>query len=173
MNSSEPRTSVKPPHALSDRRILQALRPEAELTPAAESVRLAVQSIGPGALIPANSVAPTRVHHPLSILALLVYCYLRGIYSSNEIEALLWRDDGLRELALNEIPSANMLRRFRRENRDCLHRCLAHALDFPEHGNVPPSRSRSSPSAQSADEALQRIAKAMFIDRMESERPAS
>jgi transposase len=43
-------------------------------------------------------------YHPRLMLALLVYCYANGIFSSRRIERATWRDVGVRFIAANTHP---------------------------------------------------------------------
>ena len=62
------------------------------------------------------------------LLGVLTFFYAQGLYPSAEIETALSRDASLRALCGQEYPSAHLLRRFRRCNRDLLRECLAYAL---------------------------------------------
>jgi transposase len=56
-------------------------------------------------------------YHPRLMLALLVYCYANGIFSSRRIERATWRDLGVRFVAANQQPDHDTIAHFRRENR--------------------------------------------------------
>jgi TPR repeat protein len=106
---------------------------------------------------------------PQSLLALLAYCYARGIFGSREIEDTLWRDDGLRELTGREIPAARTLRRFRRDHREAVCHCLKAALKFLSQRAGSSAAHDEAAEARFSEEANGRLMKAMFIDHMELE----
>jgi transposase len=56
-------------------------------------------------------------YHPRLMLALLVYCYANGIFSSRRIERATWRDIGARFIAANTHPDHDTIASFRRANR--------------------------------------------------------
>jgi hypothetical protein len=105
---------------------------------------------------------------PRTLLALLSYCYAREIYGSVDIEDVLRRDANFRQICHNEFPGARLIRRFRRENREALHRCLAAALRALAKGELAAEDGEAADAAI-AEDATRRIMKAMFIDSMESE----
>jgi transposase len=53
---------------------------------------------------------------PKMMLALLIYCYANGIFSSRRIERATWRDVAVRFLTGNTHPDHDTICRFRREN---------------------------------------------------------
>ena len=55
-------------------------------------------------------------YHPRMMLALLVYCYARGIFSSRRIEAATHRDVAVRYVAANTHPDHDTIAKFRRDN---------------------------------------------------------
>ena len=55
-------------------------------------------------------------YHPRMMLALLIYCYANGIFSSRRIERATHRDIGVRFVAANRHPDHDTIARFRREN---------------------------------------------------------
>jgi transposase len=55
-------------------------------------------------------------YHPQMMLALLVYCYANGIFSSRRIERATHRDIGVRFVAANRHPDHDTIATFRREN---------------------------------------------------------
>ena len=50
------------------------------------------------------------------MLALMIYCYANGIFSSRRIERATHRDIGVRFVAANRHPDHDTIARFRREN---------------------------------------------------------
>ncbi len=55
-------------------------------------------------------------YHPRMMLALLIYCYANGIFSSRRIERATHRDIGVRFVAANVHPDHDTIAAFRREN---------------------------------------------------------
>lgn len=56
-------------------------------------------------------------YHPRLMLALLVYCYANGLFSSRRIERATFRDIGVRFVAANLHPDHDTIAVFRRANR--------------------------------------------------------
>jgi transposase len=56
-------------------------------------------------------------YHPRLLLALLIYCYANGIFSSRRIERATHRDLGARYVAANLHPDHDTIAAFRRANR--------------------------------------------------------
>jgi transposase len=56
-------------------------------------------------------------YHPRLLLALLIYCYANGIFSSRRIERATYRDLGVRYVAANLHPDHDTIAAFRRANR--------------------------------------------------------
>jgi transposase len=57
-----------------------------------------------------------RQYHPRMMVALLVYCYANGIFSSRKVERATFRDIGVRVVAANAHPDHDTIAAFRREN---------------------------------------------------------
>ena len=55
-------------------------------------------------------------YHPRMMLALLIYCYANGIFSSRRIERATHRDIGVRFVAANQHPDHDTIAAFRRKN---------------------------------------------------------
>lgn len=55
-------------------------------------------------------------YHPRMMLALLIYCYANGIFSSRRIERATHRDIGVRYLTADTHPDHDTICKFRREN---------------------------------------------------------
>ena len=55
-------------------------------------------------------------YHPRMMLALLIYCYANGIFSSRRIERATYRDIGVRFVAANCHPDHDTIASFRRDN---------------------------------------------------------
>jgi hypothetical protein len=131
-------------------------------------VRSAVRAIEEAALRPVARRDAGLAFEPRTLLALLSYCYARDIFGSADVEDVLRRDVNFRQMCNNEFPGALVIRRFRRENREALHRCLTAALHLLAEGE-PQTVSRESVETALAEDASRRIMKAMFIDSMETE----
>jgi transposase len=56
-------------------------------------------------------------YHPRLMLALLIYCYANGVFSSRRIERATWRDIGARFIAANTHPDHDTIAVFRRVNK--------------------------------------------------------
>ena len=56
-------------------------------------------------------------YHPRLMLALLIYCYANGVFSSRRIERATWRDIGVRFIAANTHPDHDTIATFRRANK--------------------------------------------------------
>lgn len=56
-------------------------------------------------------------YHPRLMLALLVYCYANGVFSSRRIERATYRDVGARFIAANTHPDHDTIATFRRTNK--------------------------------------------------------
>lgn len=56
-------------------------------------------------------------YHPRLMLALLVYCYANGVFSSRRIERATYRDIGARFIAANTHPDHDTIAAFRRTNK--------------------------------------------------------
>ena len=59
-------------------------------------------------------------YHPRMMLALLIYCYANGIFSSRRIERATHRDIGVRYVAANTHPDHDTICKFRRENSEAI-----------------------------------------------------
>jgi hypothetical protein len=133
-----------------------------------QAVRAAVRAIEEAALQRVARTDAGLAFEPRTLLALLSYCYARDIYGSAEIEDVLRRDANFRRICHNEFPGTRVIRRFRRENRGALHRCLTAALRLLVESGAQ-TVSDGPAEAAVAEDASRRIMKAMFIDSMETE----
>jgi transposase len=77
---------------------------------AAERVRLGAFQTNPRA-------GGKPQYHPRLMLALLVYCYANGVFSSRRIERATHRDVGARFIAANTHPDHDTIATFRRANK--------------------------------------------------------
>jgi histone H3/H4 len=127
-----------------------------------------VRAIEEAALQPVARHEAGLAFEPRTLLALLSYCYARDIYGSVEIEDVLRRDANFRRVCNNEFPGARVIRRFRRENRQAIHRCLTAALCSLAEGVLKTADNEAAKTAV-AEDVSRRIMKAMFIDSMETD----
>ena len=67
-------------------------------------------------------------YHPSMMLALLIYCYANGIFSSRRIERASYRDIGVRFVAANTHPDHDTIAAFRRNNADAIEAAFLHVL---------------------------------------------
>jgi transposase len=76
----------------------------------------AVERVDMGAFKVNHRGTGSAQHHPRMMLALLIYCYANGIFSSRRIERATHRDIGVRFVAANSHPDHDTIATFRREN---------------------------------------------------------
>ena len=172
MTTLEPRTNLRQNKLLRPSRTLDT-RCSADAKASGwrsltQAVRSAVRAIEEAVLRPVARRDAGLAFEPRTLLALLSYCYARDIYGSADIEDVLRRDANFRLICNNEFPGARVIRRFRRENRETLHRCLSIALRSLEEVG-PQTVSAEAAEAARAEDVSRRIMKAMFIDSMETD----
>lgn len=111
---------------------------------------------------------------PQTMLAILTYCYLRGIYGSAEIEEAFAKDGELSVLA-DCRPDYELIRKFRRANRELVQQTLRqvrwflwmkyHALG--EESRYANTANRSPRLSKQIDsESSESICRAAFVDQM-------
>jgi transposase len=76
----------------------------------------AVERVGMTAFQVADRTGGKPQYHPRLMLALLIYCYSNGIFSSRRIERASYRDIGVRFIAANMHPDHDTIAVFRRTN---------------------------------------------------------
>lgn len=76
----------------------------------------AVERVGIGAFEVNDRGTGSAQYHPRMMLALLIYCYANGIFSSRRIERATHRDLGVRLVAANQHPDHDTIATFRRRN---------------------------------------------------------
>jgi len=69
---------------------------------------------------------------PHMMLALLIYCYANGIFSSRRIERATYRDIGVRYLTGDTHPDHDTIAKFRRENFDAVAACFVRVLELAQ-----------------------------------------
>ncbi len=67
-------------------------------------------------------------YRPQGLLTVLTLAYATGVYASEDIEALCFKEEPFRSVAGKDIPTIPQIRRFRRENRGLLKWLLAETL---------------------------------------------
>lgn len=67
-------------------------------------------------------------YHPRMMLALLIYCYANGIFSSRRIERASYRDVAVRFIAADTHPDHDTIATFRRENAEAFSVAFAQVL---------------------------------------------
>lgn len=67
-------------------------------------------------------------YHPRMMLALLIYCYANGIFSSRRIERATYRDVAVRFIAADTHPDHDTIAAFRRENAEAFAAAFAQVL---------------------------------------------
>ncbi len=76
----------------------------------------AVEGVDMGAFKVNHRGTGSAQYHPRMMLALLIYCYANGIFSSRRIERATHRDIGVRFVAANQHPDHDTIASFRRQN---------------------------------------------------------
>jgi transposase len=76
----------------------------------------AVERVAIGAFKVNDRGTGSAQYHPRMMLALLIYCYANGLFSSRRIERATHRDLGVRFVAANRHPDHDTIATFRREN---------------------------------------------------------
>lgn len=67
---------------------------------------------------------------PSMMLALLIYCYANGVFSSRRIERATHRDIAVRYLTGDTHPDHDTIAKFRRENFEAVAACFVHVLEL-------------------------------------------
>jgi transposase len=67
-------------------------------------------------------------YHPRMMLALLIYCYANGIFSSRRVERASYRDVAVRFIAADTHPDHDTIAAFRRENAEAFAVAFAQVL---------------------------------------------
>jgi transposase len=66
---------------------------------------------------------------PATMLALLIYCYCNGVFSSRRIESATYHHVGVRYLTGDTHPDHDTIAKFRRENLAAVHACFVNVLE--------------------------------------------
>ncbi len=158
-NSLEPKTTWRPAAALELLGTQRLAKEPANLT---QAIHAAVRAIDENTFRRVARVDAGIAFEPKALLALLTYCYARGIYGSEDVEDMLRRDSHFRAICRDEFPGALHFRRFRRYNRQALHLCLIAALRFLGR-NTKCAETHGDADAM-PEEAERRIENAILID---------
>ena len=76
-----------------------------------------------------NTRGTGSAHYPPRVLlALLIYCYANGIFSSRRIERATYRDIGVRDVTANTHPDPDTICTFRREHRAAVQESFVQVL---------------------------------------------
>ena len=78
----------------------------------------------------------SRQYPPSMMLALLVYCYATGRFSSRMIEAASYDDVAVRYICAGEHPDHDTICAFRRVNRKAFEKFFVHVLEVAVHSGV-------------------------------------
>ena len=73
---------------------------------------------------------------PATMLALLIYCYATGSFSSRRIETLTYENVAVRYLCANTHPDHDSICKFRRENKALLSSCFHQILELATIANI-------------------------------------
>jgi len=159
MTTLEPRT-LRP--------VLNRVAPDNSVTAGprslAQMVDAAVRSVDESVLRPVHAADVRLAFQPKSLLSLLTYCYAGQIYGSVEIEDVVRRDAYVRQLCGSEFPSAVVIRRFRRDNRQAIRFCLLAVLSLLAEQKMAAGIVTRVNKAHLAEEAGRRIIMAIFTD---------
>lgn len=104
---------------------------------------------------------------PKVLLALLTYCYAKGIYRASEIQALMIQDAAFKQICTGQLPSVRSIRAFQLLNRAHLESCLAAALHFLERQKAVANMTTPVEETMAIDEAKRRIIMADCLDGLE------
>ena len=96
----------------------------------------AVESMGVAAFKVNVRGTGSAQYPPRMMLALLVYCYANGIFSSRRIEKATHRDIAVRYLTGDTHPDHDSIAAFRRENFDAVAACFVHVLELARELNL-------------------------------------
>ena len=98
---------------------------ESGLTASIQRGAKAATDAGAQIIAPAGSELP-----PTQLLGAVSYCYAKGVYDSTDIEHEMLRSPELRAATHDNVPSASLIRRFRRLNREAIRATLEAAFRF-------------------------------------------
>ena len=110
------------------------------------------------------------------MLGVISYCYAKGVVSSREIEEHLWRNPAFLSAFGEDLPTAQIIRRFRRQHREAILATIENALQHfwsrrsetsPDTGTT----GETAPNASSSPHgrAQQLVDAAMLMDGLDLE----
>jgi len=88
----------------------------------------AVERVRLGAFRTNSQAGGKPQYHPRLMLALLIYCYANGVFSSRRIERATYRDIGARFIAANTHPDHDTIAVFRRANQQAFEAAFLEVL---------------------------------------------
>jgi transposase len=104
-----------------------------EWVPADDMVHFVIEAVA-GMELPTLKVnrrgSGSEQYPPKMMLALLIYCYANGIFSSRRIERATWRDVAVRFLTGDTHPDHDTICRFRRENFEAVAEAFLQVLQL-------------------------------------------
>ena len=131
------------------------------------AIRAALDTVDPSTLHPVAPSDAGPAFQPKALLASIIYCYVRQIYGSTDIEGMLAGSRATGPFGLTTCPDAHMVREFRRNNRKAIQLCLMTALWLLGLQKVKDGTVTKVNRECFAEEASRRIIMAMFTDSME------
>lgn len=90
----------------------------------------AVEAVGESACHYNWRGSGSEQYPPRMMLALLVYCYAGGVFTSRRIERATWRDVAVRYITGDHHPDHDTIARFRRENGPLFETCFVRVLEL-------------------------------------------
>ena len=87
-----------------------------------------VQTIESPKLDPNPAVDFNGILRPRMMVTVLSYCYATGMYSSQEIESAIVKNETVRYLCARTYPTWQDLLRFRRQHKELIHEALSKVL---------------------------------------------
>ena len=112
---------------------LKAWLPEDDL---AHFVVAAVERVPLGSFLVAGRTGGKAQYHPRLMLALLIYSYANGIFSSRRIERATYRDIGVRFVAANLHPDHDTIAVFRRNNKAAFEAAFVQVLPLARESGL-------------------------------------
>ena len=110
------------------------------------------------------------------MLGVISYCYAKGVVSSREIEEHLWRNTAFLNAFGEDLPTAQAIRRFRRQHREAILATIESALQhfWSRRSEVSPETGTTGETARNVSSspqvrARQLLDAAMFMDGLELE----
>ena len=96
----------------------------------------AAERVDMGAFHVSRTGSGKAQYHPRMMLALLVYCYACGIFSSRRIEQATFRNVSVRFIAANTHPDHDTIAKFRRDNAAAFEAAFAEILLLAKELNI-------------------------------------